>query len=126
MVCGSTEVNQTFTISNRISPSVRCLSFFNLTQSPRQNPNPYSTCVMKINGTARIAIRHFCPGAMEDGINRQWVLRERPTGMVEPSNFEFVEAELPAPADGQFLVRNLYLSLDPAMRTWMTAARTPL
>ena len=61
---------------------------------------------------------------MEDGINRQWVLRERPTGMVEPSNFEFVEAELPAPADGQFLVRNLYLSLDPAMRTWMTAARS--
>ena len=30
---------------------------------------------------------------------------------------------MPEIADGQFLVRNLYLSLDPAMRTWMVEAR---
>jgi NADPH-dependent curcumin reductase CurA len=39
--------------------------------------------------------------------------------MVEPSNFELHEAPAPEPAEGEFLVRNLYLSLDPAMRTWM-------
>jgi len=44
--------------------------------------------------------------------------------MVEPSNFEWHEAETPEPADGEFLVRNMYLSLDPAMRTWMTAIRS--
>jgi len=39
--------------------------------------------------------------------------------MVEPSNFELHEAPVPEPEEGEFLVRNLYLSLDPAMRTWM-------
>ena len=61
---------------------------------------------------------------MSGAVNRQWLLKERPTGMVEPSNFELREADVPEPADGQFLVRNLYLSLDPAMRTWMTAVRS--
>jgi NADPH-dependent curcumin reductase CurA len=61
---------------------------------------------------------------MPEPVNRQWLLKDRPTGMVEPSNFELRESELPEPEDGQILVRNLYLSLDPAMRTWMTAARS--
>jgi NADPH-dependent curcumin reductase CurA len=42
--------------------------------------------------------------------------------MVEPSNFELREAAVPEPGDNEFLVRNLYLSLDPAMRTWMIDA----
>ena len=61
---------------------------------------------------------------MPDRVNRQWLLKDRPTGMVEPSNFEWHEAETPEPADGEFLVQNMYLSLDPAMRTWMTAMRS--
>jgi NADPH-dependent curcumin reductase CurA len=61
---------------------------------------------------------------MAEGVNRQWLLKNRPSGMVEPSNFEWSESDVPQPADGEFLVRNLYLSLDPAMRTWMTAARS--
>src|SRR5919198_1554903 len=61
---------------------------------------------------------------MSGAVNRQWLLKERPTGMVEPSNFELREADVPEPADGQFLVQNLYLSLDPAMRTWMTTVRS--
>ena len=31
---------------------------------------------------------------------------------------------MPEPDDGEFLVRNLYLSLDPAMRAWMTDVRS--
>ena len=61
---------------------------------------------------------------MPPEVNRQWLLKDRPSGMVEPSNFEWSEVDVPAPDDGEFLVRNLYLSLDPAMRTWMTAMRS--
>jgi NADPH-dependent curcumin reductase CurA len=57
---------------------------------------------------------------MSDLLNRQWLLAARPHGMVEPSNFEFREGPVPTPEDGEFVVRNLYLSLDPAMRSWMT------
>ena len=57
---------------------------------------------------------------MNERTNRQWLLASRPEGMVTPSDFELRESSVPEVADGQFLVRNLYLSLDPAMRTWMT------
>jgi NADPH-dependent curcumin reductase CurA len=57
---------------------------------------------------------------MPDQPNRQWLLASRPQGMVEPSNFEWRESPVPKVSDGQFLVRNLYLSLDPAMRGWMS------
>jgi NADPH-dependent curcumin reductase len=57
-------------------------------------------------------------------VNRRWLLKSRPSGMVDPSHFDWSEAEVPQPGDGEFLVRNLYLSLDPAMRTWMTAVRS--
>jgi NADPH-dependent curcumin reductase len=59
---------------------------------------------------------------VSDRVNHQVLLKSRPTGMVEPSNFELHEEDLPEPADGEFLVRNLYLSLDPAMRVWMVEA----
>jgi NADPH-dependent curcumin reductase CurA len=59
---------------------------------------------------------------MSEQVNRQWQLGTRPSGMVEESNFALSESAVPAPAEGEFLVRNLYLSLDPAMRTWMTDA----
>jgi NADPH-dependent curcumin reductase len=53
-------------------------------------------------------------------VNRQWLLAARPQGMVDPSHFELTESPAPEPGDGELLVRNLYLSLDPAMRSWMT------
>jgi len=52
-------------------------------------------------------------------VNRQWLLASRPVGMVEESDFELREAPIPQPRDGEILVRNLYLSFDPAMRGWM-------
>ena len=57
---------------------------------------------------------------MNERTNRQWLLASRPEGMVTPSDFELRESAVPEVGDGEFLVRNLYLSLDPAMRTWMT------
>jgi NADPH-dependent curcumin reductase CurA len=40
----------------------------------------------------------------------------RPSGTPTLENFELVESDLPQPADGQFLVRNHWLSVDPYMR----------
>lgn len=51
-------------------------------------------------------------------INRQWLLASRPVGMISESNFEYRESAIPSPGEGEVLVRNLYLSFDPAQRGW--------
>ncbi len=57
---------------------------------------------------------------MNETISRQWRLAARPTGGIRGEEFEWREAALPAPADGQLLVRTIYLSLDPTHRIWMS------
>ncbi len=42
--------------------------------------------------------------------NRQVVLRARPLGIPQAEHFEIREASTTAPRDGEFLIRNLYLS----------------
>ena len=51
--------------------------------------------------------------------NRRWILSERPSGIVSREHFEWVEEPAPEIADGQFLLRNLWISCDPAQRAWM-------
>jgi len=51
--------------------------------------------------------------------NRKWVLSNRPSGMVGKDNFEWQEEAVPIPKTDEFLVKNLYLSFDPAQRGWM-------
>jgi len=48
--------------------------------------------------------------------NRQVLLASRPQGAVSEQNFRIVDVPLRAPADGEVLVRNEWLSLDPYMR----------
>jgi len=48
--------------------------------------------------------------------NRQIVLAARPVGFPEETDFRLVESPLPDLAAGQFLVRSIYLSVDPYMR----------
>jgi NADPH-dependent curcumin reductase CurA len=55
-------------------------------------------------------------------VNRRFLLRRRPQGEPVPDDFELVTEALPELADGQFLIRNHYASLDPAMRGWMDDA----
>src|SRR5207237_8540660 len=55
--------------------------------------------------------------------NQQILLARRPAGAVEEGNFRLVETDVPQPAEGQFLVRNLYLSLAPYMRGRMADAQ---
>lgn len=63
---------------------------------------------------------------MSNRVNRKWRLAARPVGLMKPSDFEWREEAAPAPGDGQVLVRNIYLSLDPASRAWVSEGETYL
>jgi len=56
--------------------------------------------------------------------NLQVVLASRPQGPVTEKNFRLVESAIPSPNQGQVLVRNLYLSLDPYMRMRMNDGKS--
>lgn len=54
------------------------------------------------------------------------LLAKRPVGVPAPSDYGFDEVDVPSAdslADGQVLVRNLYLALDPAIRGWMNESK---
>lgn len=57
-------------------------------------------------------------------INKQWHLVSRPSGEPTPGNFKLVETPVPELQDGQVLVRNHYMSLDPYMRGRMNDAKS--
>ena len=56
--------------------------------------------------------------------NRQVLLASRPSGWVTEDNFRIVETAMPAPNDGEALVHNRWLSLDPYMRGRMSEAKS--
>ena len=57
-------------------------------------------------------------------VNRRYLLAARPTGPVTAANFRLEEAAAPEPGPGEFVVRNHWLSLDPANLGWMSAGRS--
>ena len=59
---------------------------------------------------------------MNDTINRQILLVEKPTGKLGPEHFRLTNATIPAPKEGEALVRTRYISLDAANRAWMHGA----
>ena len=56
--------------------------------------------------------------------NRRIVLASRPEGWVTGENFRLEKGEVPRPGEGEMLVRNLWLSLDPYMRGRMSATKS--
>ncbi len=56
--------------------------------------------------------------------SREIRLVSRPKGWPTVENFEVVEVDVPAPAPGQIVVRNLYMSVDPYMRGRMNDAKS--
>jgi NADPH-dependent curcumin reductase CurA len=56
--------------------------------------------------------------------NRRVLLASRPSGWVSEANFRIDETPLPQPAQGEVLVKNLWLSLDPYMRGRMSDAKS--
>ena len=57
-------------------------------------------------------------------VNTVCRLAARPDGLPKPSDWEVTDEPAGSPRDGEFLVRVEYLSVDPAMRTWMNAGRS--
>ncbi len=57
-------------------------------------------------------------------MNKQWHLVSRPTGEPTPGNFKLIETPVPELQDGQVLVRNHFMSLDPYMRGRMNDGKS--
>ncbi len=62
---------------------------------------------------------HCYSGSMNT-LNREWRIRRKPKVEVSRNNFDWVETPLPRPADGDLLVRTIYLSIDPVQRYWLS------
>ena len=56
---------------------------------------------------------------MAEAHSKEVVLAERPVGIPEARHFEVREAPMPEAGDGEILIRNRFLSVDPAMRGWV-------
>jgi NADPH-dependent curcumin reductase CurA len=56
--------------------------------------------------------------------NRQWLLAARPAGEFDESAFRLVESPVPTPGEGEVLVHNIWLSVDPYMRGRMREGRS--
>lgn len=56
--------------------------------------------------------------------NRRIVLASRPEGEPKPEHFRLETVEIPEPKEGQVLLRNTWMSLDPYMRGRMSAAKS--
>lgn len=63
---------------------------------------------------------------MTSRINRKWKLAARPVGNFKDSDFEWAQEPVPALNDGEILVHNKYLSLDPTNRGWANETDTYL
>src|SRR5690242_4700913 len=56
--------------------------------------------------------------------NMQVILASRPVGWVTEDNFNIVENDITRPGEGQLLMKNHYLSLDPYQRGRMNDAKS--
>ncbi|HAT8490533.1 TPA: NADP-dependent oxidoreductase [Vibrio vulnificus] len=61
---------------------------------------------------------------MTQPTNRQIVLASRPVGEPTADNFALTQSDIPTPAQGEMLLRSVYLSLDPYMRGRMSDAKS--
>ena len=52
-------------------------------------------------------------------MNKKIIVKKRPVGLPDASTWELIEAPVPEPGEGEILVEQYYISLDPAMRGWL-------
>ena len=57
-------------------------------------------------------------------MNTQILLAKRPNGMLKDTDFDLKITAIPTISEGQILIKNEYISLDPAMRGWMNEGTT--
>ncbi|GAA5923138.1 MDR family NADP-dependent oxidoreductase [Sporobolomyces koalae] len=56
---------------------------------------------------------------------KTWIINQKPKDAIKEDTFKLIEREVPELKDGQIKVKSLYLSNDPAQRTWIAAGLTP-
>lgn len=61
---------------------------------------------------------------MSNRTNGQWLLQSRPKGMVKVSDFNRIDEPLRDIGEGEFLIRNVYLAFEPAMRGWLNDVKS--
>jgi NADPH-dependent curcumin reductase len=57
-------------------------------------------------------------------MNKQIILKKRPIGWPDASTWELREGVIPTPEKGQILVKQHFISLDPAMRGWLNESKS--
>lgn len=57
-------------------------------------------------------------------MNRKIILKSRPVGLPTASNFELIEASVPAIQEGELLLKSKFISVDPYMRGRMSDAKS--
>ena len=53
---------------------------------------------------------------------KKWLLKKRPEGLVKNTDFQLVDEALPELKEGEILIQNEYLSVDPTQRMWLNDA----
>ncbi len=57
-------------------------------------------------------------------LNKQLLLKKRPTGLPDKDTWEIIETNLPQLGEGEFLIKCKFISLDPAMRGWLNDTKS--
>ena len=57
-------------------------------------------------------------------VNHKFELAARPVGLPKRSDWNFTQEPVRDPADGELLIKIIYISLDPAMRGWMNEGKS--
>lgn len=57
---------------------------------------------------------------MGESINRRWVIKKRPEGLLQPGDLELVEGDIPMLAGSEFVVRLTHLAFEPAQLYWIS------
>lgn len=57
---------------------------------------------------------------MSEAVNRQYILAQRPAALPTPEEVPMIESPVPQAGAGEIVIRNHYISLDPAIRGWMS------
>jgi NADPH-dependent curcumin reductase CurA len=53
--------------------------------------------------------------------NRQVILKKRPKNIPEAEDFKIIKTVLPKISTGKIIIRNIFLSVEPAMKGWVSA-----
>src|SRR5918992_1671366 len=88
-------------------------------RSSRVRPKCCACC-----GRRRSSANAVVPVKLAAMENQRIVLASRPEGWVREENFRLEKAAVPTPQDGEVLIKNVWLSLDPYMRGRMSDAKS--